>query len=759
MNHPDDRQPHTTDAVRGEDQAVTDQHDHDDQAETGERNAKVYRLPNADQTPADQTPADRTPGDHTSAESAEVIVGEIVTDGPDTRQLVDSPQAQRGPSWWEQQGSSKRRPVLPQWARSPEEFRAAARWTLGHIAHASLYHALRCPIYVARLLARTPRGAVRMLTTIARWVFDTEGIPVRLASVRREDAETYLRLSRQRDIRVRARGVLLGLGLAVALPVVIVGWTMTPTWAHVAALAVLVGVLGSAGSPADKPLLDTAVVATKVQKLTSDIVIRALAALGIAEINKAMGKGGSGVTFPAPITRDGPGWRAEVDLPYGVTATDIIERRDKLASGLRRPLGCVWPEPASDAHAGRLVLWVGDEDMNTAKPRPWPLARHGRTDLFQPVPFGTDPRGRLVSVLLMFASVLIGAMPRQGKTVALRVLLLAAALDVVVELRVFELKGTGDLSALEKVAYHYASGADDASVEATLASLREMAGELERRSKVIRELPATVCPDRKITPHLAGRKDLGLHPVVFAVDECQELFSHPDYGKEAGELATRVIKLGPAMGIILLLATQRPDAKSLPTGVSDNVGIRFCLRVMGQQANDMVLGTSSYQNGVRATMFGPRDKGIGLLVGNADEPQTVRSAYLDAPAADRIADRARGLRQAVGRLSGHATGDDTRTTLAAAAADTLLEDVLAVVGADEAKAWNDTVVSRLADYRPEAYGHWQPDQLTAALKPYGIRTGQVWGTDEHGDGRNRRGITRDHIATALTERNRKHPAG
>jgi DNA segregation ATPase FtsK/SpoIIIE, S-DNA-T family len=69
---------------------------------------------------------------------------------------------------------------------------------------------------------------------------------------------------------------------------------------------------------------------------------------------------------------------------------------------------------------------------------------------------------------------------------------------------------------------------------------------------------------------------------------------------------------------MLLLATQRPDARSLPTGVSANVGTRFCLRVMGQLENDMILGTSAYKNGVRATMFTARDKGVGYLVGGPD---------------------------------------------------------------------------------------------------------------------------------------------
>ena len=46
-------------------------------------------------------------------------------------------------------------------------------------------------------------------------------------------------------------------------------------------------------------------------------------------------------------------------------------------------------------------------------------------------------------------------------------------------------------------------------------------------------------------------------------------------------------------------------------------------------------------------------------------------------------------------------------------------------------------------------------QLTSALKPFGIRTGQVWGTTDDGKGANRRGITRDDIISAITERDQK----
>ena len=71
-------------------------------------------------------------------------------------------------------------------------------------------------------------------------------------------------------------------------------------------------------------------------------------------------------------------------------------------------------------------------------------------------------------------------------------------------------------------------------------------------------------------------------------------------------------------------------------------------------------------------------------------------------------------------------------------------------------------MARLAALRADAYGPWgdmEPDaraaQLTAALKPYRVRTGQVWGTTDDGRGANRRGITRDDITNAIAERDQK----
>jgi S-DNA-T family DNA segregation ATPase FtsK/SpoIIIE len=167
----------------------------------------------------------------------------------------------------------------------------------------------------------------------------------------------------------------------------------------------------------------------------------------------------------------------------------------------------------------------------------------------------------------------------------------------------------------------------------------------------------------------------------------------------------------------------------------------------------MVLGTSAYKNGVRATMFARSDRGIGYLAGEGDDPQIVRSFYLDAPAAEAIVARARAARERAGTLSGHALGEDPTTV---AASVDLLGDILAVVPADQPKAWNQTVVARLAELRPDHYGGWEAEQLTAALKPYGVSVGQVWGSDPTtGENANRRGITRAQVAEAAQRARRR----
>src|SRR5690554_1872364 len=348
--------------------------------------------------------------------------------------------------------------IIPPYLRSAEEFAQAARWITAYYAHVWAFHATRLPIYLLRLVARSPRGAARLLVRWARWVSDAEARPLIREVAGRElqvslgdgvvkhvggDAQRYLMLTTRHDQRVKGRAAVTAV-VAVPVSVCLVAATLTlPVWAIGAGITGVLALLGVAGRQPDKPVISRYVAVQHQRPVTSTEIVDALAAIGI--------KGE--IEFVAPIQVDGPGWRAEFDLPPGVLAETVLEKRKQLAGAMRRPLTTVWPEADPDAHPGRCVLWVAKQDPAKARRRIWPLLRDGRADMFEDFPFGFDPRGRVVHLNLMYTNLLIGGVPGSGKTSAVLVIALAAALDPQCEMWVYELKGSGDLDPVRPVCH------------------------------------------------------------------------------------------------------------------------------------------------------------------------------------------------------------------------------------------------------------------------------------------------------------------
>ncbi|GGL05332.1 cell division protein FtsK [Mangrovihabitans endophyticus] len=614
----------------------------------------------------------------------------------------------------------------------------------------------RTPLYAGRLAVRSPRGAVRMIGGTARWVTDAEGLPVRLAAVRREDAHEYLRLSRQRDGRVRLRTLLLLATLTVGAVGVLFLLVATPRWAWYTTLAGLIGVLGLIGTTPDKPLMDVAAVKPRVRKLTADVLMRAFLAAGLCKPDNP-------ITFPMPIMRDGPGWRAVIDLPYGTKADTAIKKRTDLAAGLDLDEVQVWPERVrgTAGSARRLALWVADEDPYAKPSGLWPLLAKGGVDIFEAFPFGEDQRGRPVGLLLMFTSLLVGAIPRMGKTFAARLPALACALDPLVELHIYDGKGGQDWRAFEPIAHRVGFGIRDDVVLDLVEDLRALVADMNRRYDTIATLPADLCAESKVTRDIAARRALKLWPVLVSIDEFQRYSGHSQHGDEIVTLLTELCKVGPSVGIMISLATQKPDGKAVPTDLRDNIGTRFALKTMTWQSSEAVLGAGSYTAGHDSSRFQRAHKGVGILLGaddsgSVEDAVTVRTNRTPLADIDTVIRRAHALRTDAGAITGQAAGDpgaDSR-------AGSLLDDILTVVPASEPKVWSETVAARLAELRPEVYGGWKPEQVAAALKPYGIPVGrQVWSTDPAtGDKANRKGIHRDDITAAVTRRNQHRRA-
>ncbi|TDC10788.1 cell division protein FtsK [Nonomuraea longispora] len=625
---------------------------------------------------------------------------------------------------------------------------------------------MRTPKYTAKALWYAVPGLFRTLGRLLHWAAAEEGNwALRQHAADRNDPEVWLKLDKQRQRQSRWRvsvvTALAGLALVALLVLLLAdvpGLVRSllpllaglPDWAlRLLVLTPAVPVLARVGRPADAPITDRVSEGPRYRKLTAELVRRALLSCGIAGINSAVAKDQHAISFPNDIHRDGPGHLAIVDLPYGVEASDVIARRGRLASAMRLPLDQVWPEPGT-GHPGRLALWVGYEPASQMKQPAWPLLREGQVDVFKPFPFATTPRMETVYAELMFRNWLDGGQPGSGKTFALRLKVLAAALDPRAELRIYELKGVGDFKVLEPVCTEYGNGFDDETLARCAGMIKWLYQECQRRSKRISHYAALgKAPENKVTPELASLKGSGLHPLIVAIDELQELMLSK-YGKEAGEILEKVIKLARALGIILLIGTQIPDKDSLPTGITRNVNTRYCLSVADQTANDMILGTSMYKQGYRATVFQPVvEAGWGILSG-LGKPAARRSYYVNSQDAEHVVARAMKLRGLAGTLP----ETDTQTRQDAPVFD-VLSDLANIWPAGENAAWNEALCARLIELRPDFYTGWKSEQLTTALKPYGVSVGDI-GRRIDGKAVTRRGIRFDDLTEAVAERNRRN---
>jgi S-DNA-T family DNA segregation ATPase FtsK/SpoIIIE len=638
------------------------------------------------------------------------------------------------------------RPILPDWLHSRSTIVNQARWGIGYYGKVFLFHAIRIVflVYWWRIARRAPWGIGRIARLLARWVMDAPGTTMRTSIAHNTgkeaaDGKVFVELTKQH--RQTVSGRLFVIVLALAGLGFLAYATLRDPWLIAAVSVATLTLFGLVGRSLDHPIVSRYGDHEEAPRPTAEKLVDALDAIGVAKLKRE----DIDVKWSG---RDGRGWRADVDLPLGVTAGQVVEMRDRLASGLRQKVSCVWPEAQPEIHAGRLVVWVADKAMSDVKPLPWSLTKAGKVDLFQSFPIGETPRGNVVPVTLMFASMVIGAVPRMGKSFTLRLLLLAAALDPIARLHVYDLKGGADFLPLEPVAHRFRIGDDEDDIEYLLDDLRTLVEEMRERYRTIRtKLTRDECPEGKVTAQLATHRDHGLFPAIIALDECQKAFESKEHGKEIEALVTDLVKRGPAAGIITICATQRPDKASLPPQIRSNAVLRFCLKVTGHDENNMVLGPGAYANGTRATMFAKTDWGVGYLVGEGEDPVICRAAYVDAPTAETIVKRARAARQTLGLLTGHAIGDDGDPQ--DEEDSTILDELVTVWPSGRPHVWLEELAERLQTAYPVRHGGCTADLVREAVAPHGIRTKKVNAKDVAGEWRTRAGITWEALHEAL----------
>ncbi|MGW0417512.1 cell division protein FtsK [Streptomyces sp. NPDC003015] len=438
-------------------------------------------------------------------------------------------------------------------------------------------------------------------------------------------------------------------------------------------------------------------------------IMRALENLGIAPLNKAV-KEGWKPRWVQPTVRLGNGYHTQVQLPLGVTVEMINSKKNVLAHNLMRKPVETWPtEPPKQP--GVLDLWVADQGSLNGPVPPWPLLTEGTTDYFMGVPVAVSQRGEPIIGQLMAANWIVGGIMGSGKTSIVVALLLGAILDPLVEAEVYVMATNIDYDPLRPRLRTLVKGDDPEQLRAALDRLRTLTKEVTERGKLLEELGGD---SPKLTRELAMR-DPRMRPRVVVFDECHELFMHKDYGKEAAELAIRVMKKARKVGITLIWVTVSPTADSIPRDVTRNTSHRVAFAVGDQVANDGLLGSGKYKAGIRATELVPgQDVGTAVTYGFTSKPfEVIRAHYVQRAPEKGIDEVTPVVERAMGLYEGTGPADEPVFEVADPLADTA-----AVIG-DETRVLAQEVLHRLAARNPEAYGSWGPTDLKRALEPFG----------------------------------------
>ena len=626
----------------------------------------------------------------------------------------------------------RRVPILPTWLAHADEFAQTLRWAAATVGYHTGVHLVGCPSMRARspgTRRKAPSGrSARRWGGRRRSGATSACARTRPAATTRGPGWTWTGTA-----NARPPGAGGSSALAPSAPVPQVrccirtccpGGCGCRPWPA--------GVLAASryGRPLDQPILTRTLRRARYRKLTAELTRRGIMATG--EVKRP-----EDIRFEHEIRRDGPGYLAIVDLPDGVIATDIIDKRPQLAGGLRLPMDQVWPDVLPREHPSRMALWVADKPVSALKQPKWPLLKEGTTDYFKPFCYGFDPRMRQVMYQLDERNSLFAGVPGSGKSLSARVVLAGAALDPLVTFAGFDLAGRGDFDMFEPLCPPglFGSGADDATKQAAYRMILWLLAECDTRGPLIKHYAKQGLNTENKLNRAIAQRDPRLRMIVAWIDEVQELITDPDLGKQVKAALISIIKRGRALGIHLVLMTQRIDAPSLPKGVTSNIALRTCLAVPSHTEVELALGTGMYRAGARPTAFEVGvDAGWGVRVGYGPMT-TVRAAYLDRAAVERIC--ARGLALRGGSIEAADLPPERD----------LLADVLAVIEPGREGIHRDPCAKALAERWPAVYGRWTADMISSRLSKDGVRTVTV-----NLSGDRQRGWRREHLTRAITAR-------
>lgn len=334
------------------------------------------------------------------------------------------------------------------------------------------------------------------------------------------------------------------------------------------------------------------------------------------------------------------------DLPPRTTVAELKKKLPRLAGALGRDASMIDVQKAGTE--ARTSFWMTDRDPFEAA-RPSPLIKApAQVDAWnEGVPVAWNKRGIAIRLAIRSQSYVIAGMTRSGKGVGASNLIVGAAFDPRINLRVVAGKNNGEWDPYAKTGV--ASTYFKPSPERLLALLKALLADKDRRERDLGKLGKSklVGP---VIEQIGGIE-------VLVIDEVAT-YTRP--GKPLrDEILDALIELSAVAagaGILLVLITQYPEVAVLPQALSMNCGGKWAMRVENGTQSNAILGAGQADAGRDASKFDPPRPGFGWLVDTAaGVTDLARSFDLDEDERGEITmllEKAAKIRERAGRLAG-----------------------------------------------------------------------------------------------------------
>ena len=465
--------------------------------------------------------------------------------------------------------------------------------------------------------------------------------------------------------------------------------------------------------------------------VTPSVLVTGLRDLGHPVLRKAVRSMDDGAAqMLSLITSAGCGIQVDVYLPTGVSTSEILSRREKLAENVGRHKHELFITVPARPRTVR--LWIADSGALDEPIGPSPLVtdhamradyRTGRA------PWGQSLDGSPSTLSVFQRHVLVTGISNHGKTAALRALALWLSLSRRVRFWIADFKGVGDWGMFDGLAEVLIQGPTDEHVADGTHMAEDGVAEMQARTALMQELTAMGWTQEKILA------DPRFDPLVLIFDEAQKAYGcglagedkRPYGGTKNTSRYFQAIKAihdqGRAVCVTTWEGTQDPTNENLPKRTREGNHVRASLVVGTEAQAAMALGENAVAAGAAPhELRQGADKGVVVVAGDVtafDAPRgqtftIIRTHLIDVEDAAAIAARAVKLRG--WRVQGRdvpAIGAPPRD---------LLDDLAEITGPDRVRLADLPARLRQVDPAWLPYRGLDGKRLRQQLDELGVRT-------------------------------------